>query len=306
MTPEQTRLLAQSFAKLESRLPELWGVILARMFELDPNARRLFRGDMEEQKQKMARVFGDFVRRKSRSHHFLPVTGKAGEAIIPGVGALGARHELNYGVRPQHFAHMREALLYAVRSLLGREYNDEIGRVWSEAFEMLAHSMQHQAGDNREAVAFLRLSHRMGPEARRPLVEWSDQLSVHVEQIDNEHKRLVNLLNELNGAVQTGAGQAALGGVLNGLVNYTVYHFSHEEELSRRSRYPGYEKHCRQHEGFTAKVLQVHADFQSGKSAGLPGDVLEFLKSWLSQHIMGADRDLGAHINASLRAQRRE
>lgn len=299
MTPEQTRLLARSFAKLENRLPELANAIFARLFQIDPDARRLFKGNMEEQAMKITRAFGDFVRRKSRSHHFLPVTGKGGEAIIPGVGALGARHELKYGVRPEHFANMREALLYAVRNLLGSDYNDEIGKVWAETFDMLAHSMQHQAGDSREAVAFLRLSHRMGPEARTRLVEWSDQLSVHVDQIDNEHKRLVNLLNELNGAVQTGAGQAALRGVLNGLVNYTVYHFSHEEDLARRWRYPGYEKHRRQHEGFTAKVLQVNADFQSGAAAGLPGEILEFLKVWLSQHIMVSDRELGAHINAS-------
>jgi hemerythrin len=306
MTPEQTRILAQSYAKLENRLYELGSAIFDRLFEVDPNSRRLFKGDVEEQKLKMARLFGEFVRLKTRSHHFMPVTGSAGEVIIPGVGALGARHELNYGVRPQHFHYMRDALLYAIRSLLGRDYNDEVGRVWAEAFDMLAQAMQKQAGDNREAVAFLRLSHRMGPEARPRLVEWSDQLSVHVDQIDGEHKRLVNLLNELNGAVQTGAGQAALSGVLNGLVNYTVYHFSHEEDIARRSRYPGYEKHRRQHEGFTAKVLQVHDEFQSGQSTGLPGEILEFLKVWLSQHIMGSDRELGDYINANPRAYRPE
>ena len=52
----------------------------------DPNSRRLFKGDMEEQKLKLARVFAEFIRVKTRSQHFLPVTKKGGEAVIPGVG----------------------------------------------------------------------------------------------------------------------------------------------------------------------------------------------------------------------------
>ncbi len=305
MTPEQARLLAQSFLKLENRLYDLGSLVHQRLFELSPESRHLFKGDMDEQKLKMARVFAEFIRLQTRSHHFLPVTGKGGEAVIPGIGSLGARHELNYGVRSKHFGYMREALLYAIRSLLGRDYNDEIGQAWAEAFDMLAGAMQSQAGDNREAVAYLRLSHR-SEEASAPLVVWSDALSVHVQQIDNEHKRLVNLLNVLNGAVQTGAGQAALGGVLNGLVDYASYHFSHEEDLFRRSRYPAYEKHRRQHEGFTVKVLQVNANFQSGASTVLPDEVLEFLKDWLSHHIMESDRAFGAYLNANPAALRPE
>ncbi len=305
MTPSQARLLAESFARIESRLHEFGALVLQRLFETYPESRRLFKGNMEEQAQKMASVFGEFARRQRRSQHFMPVTGKAGEVIIPGVGALGGRHEINYGVRSKHYTHMRDALLYAVWSMLGRDYTDEIGQAWAEAFDMLANSMQKHAGDNREAVAYLRLSHR-SEQASAPLVAWSDQLSVHVDQIDNEHKRLVNLLNVLNGAVQTGAGQAALSGVLNGLVDYTVYHFSHEEDLARRSRYPGYEGHRRQHEGFTAKVLQVNADFQSGTTRVLPGEILEFLKVWLSQHIMGSDREFGAYLNAHPAALRPE
>ncbi len=305
MTPQQARLLAESFSKIEGRLHELGSLVHRRLFELSPESRRLFKGDMHEQAQKMAHVFADLARRQRRSQHFMPVTGKAGEVIIPGIGSLGARHEINYGVRSKHYAAMREALLYGIKSLLGSDYNDEIGQVWSEAFGMLANAMQKDAGDDREAVAYLKLSHR-SEEASAPLVLWSDKLSVHVDQIDNEHKRLVNLLNVLNSAVETGAGQAALGGVLNGLINYASYHFSHEEDLFRRSNYPAYEKHRRQHEGFTAQVLQVNANFQSGTASVLPAEVLEFLRVWLSQHIMGSDREFGAYLNANPAALRPE
>ena len=150
MTPQQTRLLAQSYAKLENRLYELGSAIFERLFEIDPHSRPLFKGNMDEQKLKLARLFGEFIRMRARSQHFLPVTGKGGQVVIPGIGSLGARHEMVYGVRPEQYAHMRDAVLYAIRSLLGNDYNDEIGQAWSEIFDMLAHAMQeHAAGTPR-------------------------------------------------------------------------------------------------------------------------------------------------------------
>lgn len=305
MTPEQSRLLARSFSKLEGRLYELGSLVHRRLFEISPESRLLFKGDLEEQKLKMTRVFAEFVRIRTRSHHFLPVTGKGGEMIIPGVGALGARHEINYGVRPEHYGYMREALLYAIKTLLGQDYTDEVGQVWSEAFDTLADAMQQQAGENTGAVAYARLFYPKDSTAGS-LIEWSDKLSVGVERIDNEHKRLVTLLNELHRALQAGTGQGALGGVLDGLYQYTCYHFAHEEEMFLSSGYPGYEKHRLQHRGLTTKVLEIYEDFQKGTSEGLPEQVIEFLKNWLSKHIMGADREFGAYLNANPVARKPE
>jgi hemerythrin len=305
MTPEQTRLLVKSFSKLENRLYDLGSLVHLKLFEISPESRLLFKGDMEEQKLKMMRVFAEFVRIRTRSHHFLPVTGKGGEVILPGIGALGARHEINYGVGPEHYGYMREALLYAIKTLLGKDYTDEIGQAWSEAFDMLADAMQKQAGENSGAVAYARLFYPKDGKAGS-LMEWSDKLSVGVERIDNEHKRLVILLNELHRALEAGTGQGALGGVLDGLIQYASYHFAHEEDLFLRSGYPGYEKHRLQHQALTAKVLKIYEDFQSGTAAGLPEQVMEFLKNWLSQHIMGADRDFGLYLNANPAALKRE
>jgi hemerythrin-like metal-binding protein len=137
-------------------------------------------------------------------------------------------------------------------------------------------------------------------------MEWSDKFSVGIGQIDNEHRRLLALLNELNNVVEGSAGPGVLGGVLDGLVDYTHYHFAHEEDLFQRSNYPGYEQHRQQHVDFVAKVTAVYGDFKSGSSAVQPAKVLEFLKSWLYHHILGSDRAFGAYLLAnpsSLRPQ---
>ncbi len=155
-----------------------------------PSSQRLFKGDIEQQKLKLARVFAEFVRMKTRSQHFLPVTKKGGEAVIPGVGALGERHEVNYGVGCRHYGYMKEALLYAISAMLGREFTPEIGEAWAEAFDMLSEAMMKHAGENPEAVAFARMFHgrsRSEPLAAAPM----DQVDSYFDS-EKDLSRFVN------------------------------------------------------------------------------------------------------------------
>ena len=137
-----------------------------------------------------------------------------------------------------------------------------------------------------------------------PFVEWTDEFSVGVAEIDCDHQRLLALLNDLHDAVEAGAGREALGEVLDGLILYVSYHFAHEEGLFLQTNYPGYEKHRRQHEALTDTVKEIHEDFQSGAAETLPGEVLQFLKAWLYKHIMESDRAFGVYLNANAHANR--
>ncbi len=157
MTPEQTRILAESFKKVEGRLPELGRAVYAKLFEISPESRPLFKGDMDEQNAKVAMVFAEFIRVKTRSKLFLPVTKSGGEAVIPGVGPLGSRHQQRYGVEAKHYKYMREALLHALQRLLGKDFNEGVAGAWGDTFDMLAEAMQKHAGDRPEAEAFDRI-----------------------------------------------------------------------------------------------------------------------------------------------------
>ena len=131
-----------------------------------------------------------------------------------------------------------------------------------------------------------------------PFAEWTDEFSVGVAEIDRDHQRLLGLLNELHDAAEAGDGQEVLGKVLDGLVHYVSYHFACEEALFLRTNYPDYKEHTRKHQALTATVKEVHEDFQRGASEALPLQVLEFLKNWLYEDILGADRAFGAYFNA--------
>lgn len=141
-----------------------------------------------------------------------------------------------------------------------------------------------------------------------PFAEWSDEFSVGVEEIDRDHKRLLGLLNDLQKAVEAGERREVLGKLLDELIHYTNYHFAHEEALFLRTNYPGYRAHERKHQALTDTAHAIREDFQLSASMALPPQVLEFVKNWLCEDILGADRDFGAYFNAlqdSLEAQAR-
>jgi hemerythrin-like metal-binding protein len=120
------------------------------------------------------------------------------------------------------------------------------------------------------------------------LLRWSSNLSVGLDCIDDQHKMLVDLINELHQAMGNGSGKTAVGGVLSKLVDYTKTHFKFEEDLFEKH---GYEE-TTEHKGVHAKLVGQLADFQEQFKTGesdISIELLEFLKEWLITHIKKTD-----------------
>lgn len=160
MTPEQTKLVAESFQTIKPRLPELGAKLYARLFEIAPETRALFKGDMKAQEAKLMEIFSEFVRVHTRSKHFLPVTGDRGQAVIPGIGAMHRRH-IGYGVQAEHYAKMREAMMGALAEVLDGDFPPTVLEAWSEMFDMLAKSMR-EAAPGQESNPAAALGSRFG------------------------------------------------------------------------------------------------------------------------------------------------
>ncbi|MDQ0393473.1 methyl-accepting chemotaxis protein [Labrys monachus] len=135
-------------------------------------------------------------------------------------------------------------------------------------------------------------------KAGSSLMTWSDGLSVGVTALDTEHQRLIEMVNQLWDGMQSGAGNAAVGQVLDGLIAYTASHFKHEEELFAKTGYPATAGHKQEHDELTRQVLDVQAKYKSGVYSVLSLEVLTFLKKWLVNHIQGSDQRYGSHLNA--------
>ena len=122
------------------------------------------------------------------------------------------------------------------------------------------------------------------------LFEWNDTMTIGIEDIDKDHKLLVELLNLLYDAVENGQGKETTGSVLNSLSDYTEYHFAREEIMLKACNYPDLERHIKAHESLKARVMEVRKDYEQGDSADIDLYVLEFLKDWLQAHIIGRDK----------------
>ena len=111
-------------------------------------------------------------------------------------------------------------------------------------------------------------------------IEWSDQFELGIEEVDNQHKRLIQLTNELHTAMSEGNAQEFLGELLHQLALYAVSHFATEERLMRQYSYPESEPHIDAHRMFVEKV----GDFENGLTAHrffISIDILNFLKNWI-------------------------
>ena len=131
----------------------------------------------------------------------------------------------------------------------------------------------------------------------KPMIEWSDRLSVHVKSMDAQHKRLVALVNKLYEAMNLGKSKDVMGTILKDLVGYTENHFKDEEKLLKKYGYSGLSGQQKEHAALVTKVKDLEVSFSSGRGA-LTMDVMVFLKDWLSKHIMGDDKEYGVYLNS--------
>lgn len=128
-------------------------------------------------------------------------------------------------------------------------------------------------------------------------MHWSSDLDTGIEDIDKQHQRIVDYLNELDSANGTG-DRNATNHVLNELVDYTQTHFAFEEGLLERAGYPFLRAHRRVHDIFAQRV----ADFRKRAAGGenVAPEVLSMLKVWLTNHIKGDDADYADSVRKTL------
>ncbi len=129
-----------------------------------------------------------------------------------------------------------------------------------------------------------------------PLMDWTESLSVNIVEVDNQHKKLVALLNQLHHSSVSGKGNDTMKSVLNELTQYTANHFAFEEDLLRKHGYPEYPTHKEAHDKLAGQVVKFNEDFQRGASS-LSANLFMFLRSWLNGHIRGSDRHYGKFLN---------
>ena len=129
----------------------------------------------------------------------------------------------------------------------------------------------------------------------RAFIIWNESYSVGISKIDVQHKKLIDILNNLyESFVDQTTGQK-IELILMDLADYADYHFQTEEELFDEHDYPDKEKHIDEHIEFIQKLVEFNNDFKAGQSS-VTFQIMNFLRNWLINHICGSDQAYVGHF----------
>jgi hemoglobin-like flavoprotein len=140
MTPAQIGLIQQSFSKVAPISKQAAALFYGRLFEIAPEVKPLFRGDMDEQGRKLMATLAVVVNGLTKL-----------EAVLPAASALAKKH-VSYGVKPEHYAPVGVALLWTLERGLGTEWTPHLAAAWTAAYTVLSDFMIKEAYGLSEAA----------------------------------------------------------------------------------------------------------------------------------------------------------
>ncbi|MBF0184044.1 MAG: hemerythrin family protein [Magnetococcales bacterium] len=127
------------------------------------------------------------------------------------------------------------------------------------------------------------------------ILQWDASLSLGVAEIDEDHRKLIALLNELATHIAEHQAREELIVVLENLLSYTAWHFRHEERLMQTYRFPGYMAHKREHADLVQEATSFQQKFLAGEQ-DMTMDVVALLKDWVLHHVLQTDRQMAAYL----------
>lgn len=120
------------------------------------------------------------------------------------------------------------------------------------------------------------------------LINWNETYEGGIIIIDEQHRKLVDMLNALHDAMMIGQGAQIMGPLFNDLIDYTKYHFEYEEKWMQDNHYPNLSDHKLLHATLTNQVIEFKTAFESKKLTNAV-TTNNFLKHWLIDHILEED-----------------
>ncbi len=121
------------------------------------------------------------------------------------------------------------------------------------------------------------------------MMKWDDKYSVGISLIDEDHKKLIGILNKAIFAKGHNNNPEELREVLREMINYTLTHFGTEEAYMKKFNYPEYQDHKEEHREFSIETIAYHDKLIEG-DCQIANEILEYLKWWLVNHIQVTDK----------------
>ena len=134
------------------------------------------------------------------------------------------------------------------------------------------------------------------------LLMWTENLSVGVKDLDDDHKQLIKMINQLHVAIQAVGKEGELDKeelefVLHRLQNYTIYHCDKEEVLFETTGYPDTDRHKQQHRQLVTRIADLTGRFHNSTDPKHGAEIMQFIYDWLTQHIYQTDKKYSTHLH---------
>lgn len=134
-------------------------------------------------------------------------------------------------------------------------------------------------------------------------MEWKDEYSVGIPEIDSEHRIMAEYVTGVERAVANNEVGLAIGSAIGRLASFTVAHFSFEETLMRIHEYPGMDDHVQSHRQFVSQLKEIQEQATAGAS---PEEIVRFLQTWLEKHFLADDRIYASSLSEKTRERIRK
>jgi len=125
---------------------------------------------------------------------------------------------------------------------------------------------------------------------------WTPELSLGIDEIDEEHMKWIAYINALHVGVEAGKEQEILETLLEDAINFSKEHFEHEQSLFSKTKYEKTEEHIKLHEGFLKELYELKERLIKEDASVLTDEVMTSLKKWLIEHVQEVDREYASYV----------
>ncbi len=129
-----------------------------------------------------------------------------------------------------------------------------------------------------------------------PLLDWEKKYSVDVEEMDEQHIKIIDLINKAHQMMTEGRAHIDLGCVIDQLLHYTEYHFALEEQYMKEAGYEGFDHQHEQHQFFISRIREYKEQYETGRVAASV-KLVQLMMDWLINHITVTDRKYTEHFH---------
>lgn len=121
-------------------------------------------------------------------------------------------------------------------------------------------------------------------------IEWEEKYSVGVREIDEQHKLLIETINELVNVVASNPSKEGLMSIIENLINYKKIHFATEERYFEEFNFAGAKEHIAAHEEFGEKIKMIQ-EKNGDDVVAMTYDLVDFLEDWFVEHMLTVDQE---------------